>query len=335
MKTENLDFESLYNEEVKMRFLEETSDTASSLSIAFYHLRGAARTEEQLGKDLYDMNITEMEAVLYDIQSSTVFGVVNHINLYNKYIKWAIEKGLVKDYSNFTVFEGKHLFSWGKKFVANYKAPNYRREEILDIVNDFKNESDKAIVLAAFEGISGHGYSELLNLERKDLHKKDGKFYAELTETKDENINNRTIEISEGLYSALMRADAETEYVTQTGKSPYIPSDKILKKTNRGAGSNPNLDDKFILRKFTKVYKDHFENSYVTFKDIRRSGMAQMAEDLGAENRGKVTSEMLKDIAHHYGTPWITANGYTYRNTAVIRRALSAKDIHKKFNFKL
>src|SRR5690606_1173441 len=85
------------------------------------------------------------------------------------------------------------------------------REHVIDMADQLVNESDRALLLGLFEGIRGTGFSELLNLEEKDIREKDGIFQVRL------NGNERTIEISERLAQMLISAANRSEYNNKNG----------------------------------------------------------------------------------------------------------------------
>ena len=329
-----LDFEKLYNAEVKMKFLESEMITEEYMRVGYYYFLKASRTEKQLNKDMYDMTLEEMEALLYDLESPSTPGIMNNIQTYDKYCKWAIDNGLTNSLSNFTVFDGKATREWSRKFLADYKYPVYRREDILEIISGFQNEVDKAMILCLYEGISGEGYSELLNLKVTDLFEKDGKYYVKVFEERKEIMEERIVEISSLLYRTIQLADREDEYITGEKTSQYMGSDRVFKKSVRGRGRGDNeLTFAFVSRKFTNIYKDHFGDKRVSPPVLQASGKGQMAEDLARENEGKLTTDMLKKIGEQYDTVLTGSGGYKYRNTTRIRDTLKTESLRKVFNY--
>ncbi|MGB2870418.1 hypothetical protein, partial [Psychrobacillus psychrotolerans] len=292
----------------------------------FFSLRNATKTERQLNKDLYEMNIDELSVVLSGAKSSTISSVHNYIMSFSRYIDWAYRKGLAV--RNINPLSQKDHVEWGRQFVTSYMNTILTREQIIDMLQELANEIDQAVLLALFEGISGEGFSELLNLKMDDIDEEDGKYFANL---KDQNGDKRTIEISERLHKLLQLADTQTEYINknengtlpQTLYSQLYEGDRIFKKSKRGKVTEDNLlTHLFVNRKFN-MFKKVFDNHYLNARDIKKSGICHLAYTLYGE-KGKLETEDFIEIGNHYDTIWTSTKGKRYRNVTAIKKILNS-----------
>ncbi|MFS0643762.1 hypothetical protein [Siminovitchia sp. 179-K 8D1 HS] len=320
-----LKVKNLFNAEIKQKYLDTIENEGTKTTI-YFQLLNAKSTEEQLEKDLYEMNIDEIALVMYDISCSTLTSVTNHLFCYNSYITWAIKEGFTKGSSNFSVLESKDFYEWGKQFVATYKTRIFTREKVLKMTNELVNYTDRALILALFEGISGSGFSEILNLKTSDLRQDESKYFAHLY---DSDGTEREIEISKELYENLIRADEEKMYINanemstnpRSATSLYVESDRIFKKALRGRQSGENLLDRmFITRKFL-LFKKVFNNKYLTARDFLKSGMCHMAYEL-YKKHGTLGTKEYRMIGDQFNTAMTNTGGNYYRNVTVIKRTV-------------
>lgn len=325
--------EKYYNAELKEKYL-DTIENESTKYITSFPFQKAKTTEEQLNKDIYEMNIDELEYVMREQGSSSVDSAYVNTLRFEQYITWAIENGLLPNNINpITTLSDKR--EWASQFVAKYRQTVFTRDEILEMCKDLANDIDKALLLALFEGIVGSGYAELLNLRREHLNEtKEGNYTATLY---DADGSNRTINISKELYEFLVAADKQTEYFNKNGKaesersatSELEETPYIFKKTTRGRQGG-KLDLFYVNAKFTKVYKKVFDLKFIKAKNIETSGIMHMAHKLYSE-KGKLTQEELKEIADQYNTSTSSYKGNEQRRTIVIKQILKSdlfKDLY-------
>ena len=325
-----------YNQEVKERYLEQF-DNEQSKHIYQLPLKKAKEFEESLGKDIYEMNLNELTDLLYSFKPTSTNAAYHNFLRISNYIDFAIENGYAKsNISEFAVISD--TVEWNKKFVANYMNTFFTREEILEMVDDLYNAVDGAILLSLFEGLGGKGYSELINLEIKHVHRGDPAT-VRLFESADKE---RTIKISNELVEILHKANMESEYVANNGEineldgrhiSDYIESDKVFKKSKKGANAQEGLNSFFVQRKFA-FFKKVFESDYLRPKNIVHSGMMYMAHKLYQES-GKFDREEILKIAEQFDTPWVKSGSTTYRNVSIIKNIVDIPEFEKMYGYKL
>lgn len=327
--------EKLYNVEIKEKFLNEIENEQSRM-VSMYPLRKAAEKEAKLKKDLYEMNLEEIEDVMYNLACSTEMAAYNSAVRLEEYINWAVRNGYKK--SNITPFAGIEKVEWSRKFVAAYKRTSFTRKNIIEMCEALANEVDRALLLAIFEGISGEGYWELLNLRTDDIQEINGQYYVTLYD-QDIDKEPRTIPISKYLADTLYRADGEKEYISNNGKaskhapnSIYENSPYVFKKSNRGQQGG-RLDRTYISRKFD-FYKKTFNLKFMRLKSVLYSGMMHMANELH-EQYGHFDQDQIHLVGEHYNTPMIKQGDWEYRNATVIKRRLQSPDFEELYGYKI
>ena len=327
--------ESFYNAEAKIKYL-NTIQHPETRQLTSHPFANAKAEEERYEKDMYDMNIDELGEVIRSLSVSTANVAYNHTVKFEQYIDWAYENGYTP--SNLNPLSNVNKIEWSKQFVAKYKQSAFTRKQILNMSKELVNYVDQALLLALFEGISGEGFSELLNLRTKDLKEIDNKYFAELH---DKNGEFRTIEITEELFNLLHKTDKEPEYISSNGQAEtekqstnkFMESPFIFKKTTRGKQEG-KLNVFYVNRKFV-IYKELFELEYLKAKDITRSGMMNMAYELYNRD-GEFTQEHLELIGIQYD---VTMNkkedGTGVRKTGIIKDLVQSDLFENLYGFKL
>lgn len=327
--------QKFYNADIKEEYF-NTFQNKATQEITEYAFKKAKNTEELLGKDIFDMNINELGNLIKGLSASTVDSAYNYAFKFQYYIDWASKNGYRKTNINpLDIIEDKK--EWVKPFVARYKQSIFTREEILDMCEKLANYPDRAILLGLFEGISGEGYSELLNLRTKDLSEKDGKFFATLH---NKNGEIRTIQISEKLHYYLHKADEATVYYNKNGESESVRSSEsilvespyIFKKSARGKQEG-KLDLFFVNRKF-QMYKDLFGAEFLRAKEVANSGILHMVNEFYKEKHVIEESDW-NEIAEQYDAIFIEYKGKKTRNTNAIKEKANSQIFEEKYGYKV
>lgn len=313
----------LYNEEIKNKYLQEIENEDSKL-LARYTFANTYESEEVYRKDLFEMSLEELESVMYGIAPSSSNSSYNNAMRIKNYIEWASDNGLRR--TNIIPFDAVDVFNWGKKFVSSYKSRMYTREEVLEMCDDLYNYTDKALLLALFEGIRGTKHSEIVNLKMDDVVMTSERFQATLI---NEDGSERTIPISEVLFKYLRIADGDKEYFPKNGMKEagerigsmeYLESPYIFKKIKRGrAQGEIRLDNNFVTRKMI-VFKKIFDSKFLNARILMESGMMHMLNEF-REQDGEFKKEHIYKMADHYDTPVYTSGNTSLRNyTTALRR---------------
>lgn len=329
-----LQYDKLYNSELKKAFIEQYTSLDSKLTI-YWQLLKIAETEFDKNKDLFDMDFNEIFELLEGIECSSVNSAINHINTYKRYIQYCQDRGYTN--RNALAETEDPLSEIAQQVVADFKNQRYTREKLMtEMVDELTNYTDGALLLALFEGIKGKGFSELLTLRMTEENFKeleDGRFKVHLYEA--ETHKERDVIISRELYRLLDLANKQTAYRTNNKdedvETPFNESEFIFKKAKKGKqGNSQVLDRHFITRKFV-FFKKEFGNGNLTADDIVQSGMMDMAYRLYLEN-GKLGREELLQIGEQYDTLMATSDGENfYRNITHLKRLIFTESFKKMY----
>ncbi|MFJ7982318.1 hypothetical protein ACIQ1D_18830 [Lysinibacillus xylanilyticus] len=332
MKPKALDFSEIYNGESKKRFVDLYDSKDSKLTLFWQFLkvtpfekgvRGEKEEPTELDKDMCEMSHEEIEEMLVSAKCSTITSAINHINTYKRYIDFVVGKEGVNPFHHFDSYS-----ELASRVIDAKKNKRYSREDLMYMIEELNNDTDKALLLALFEGIKGKSFSELLTLKTKNLSKVGNLgSYIYIANVYDEGTKKtRPVKISEELYLLLEKADRQDSYSTnnqnETVETPFNDSEFIFKKAKKGKqGNGTVLDRHFITRKFI-FFKEFFGNEFLTADDMVQSGMMHMAYELFLMNN-KIGKNELLQIGEHYNTIMATSNGVDYyRNTTVLKRII-------------
>lgn len=311
---------TLYNKEKVIEFISDNYNTHDSQMTIFwqFHRLSEVAKKAKITKDITDMNEEEIKDILIKMKFSTVTSAINNINTYKRYIDYYNKEN--NPFYNFDSYS-----ELASEIIAKDKNPRYTRKELLDMIEELNNDTDKALLLALFEGIKGKSFSELLMLKTSNLFKEKGKYYARLFDIETKDYRPQPLEISEKLYDLFHKADTQKAYRTnnleEIIETPFNESEFIFKKAKKGRQGGVVLDRHFITRKFI-FFKDFFGNENISADDIVRSGMMHMAYELFKVS-GKIGKDELLAIGEHYNTVMATSNGKDfYRNITDIKRKI-------------
>lgn len=327
--------EKFYNAAIKEEYF-NTFQNKATQEITEYAFKKAKETEELMKKDIYEMNKDELGELIKGLSASTVDSAYNYAFKFQYYIDWASKNGH-REINRNPLAEIEDKKKWVEPFVARYKQSIFTRDEILDMCERLANYPDRAVLLGLFEGIVGEGYSELLNLRKKDIKKEYDKYYATLYNKHGEE---RTIQISEKLFYYLNKADEATVYYNKNGESDSLRSSEsilvespyIFKKSARGKQEG-KLDLFFVNRKF-QMFKDLFGAEFLRAKEVINSGILHMVNSFYVD-KGNIDEKDWNAIAEHYDAAFISYDGKSYRNTMSIKEKANSKIFEEKYGYKV
>ena len=208
---------NLYNPETKNDFIENYSkneDTRKSLQFDF---QKSSENEKQLGKDLSDFTLTEVEEVAMAIETKSEQSLRKTLNIFALYVDWCILKNIRTNEIGFNYFRvflkrNKDL----SKYVSARKAENlYLNDEEIDIaLSRLANKCDQALLLCLYEGIQGAAWHEIRMLQLTDINKdtKEVKLY-------NKDGSDRIITISDKLINLLEETDIRQTYLLKNNEN--------------------------------------------------------------------------------------------------------------------
>ena len=241
----------LYNEEFKKKYLEEEKSRNVALSMYMQHrFRQSASYEESLGKDIYDFTIREITDY-YKMLCSTSLETLMVLNSqFSIYTRYAISNNITATKENhFDEIDNEILNTCINKNLL--KARIYTRDQLYDLTKNMPNPSEKYIVYALFEGITGKKLlSDLVNLTRENF--KGNKVYLP---------SGKVLSVSNELISLMNESVDEYTYYGYTQDGGYREfkfkegDDKVIKEMYNAVKSSPTTDYRRVQNRLVVVSK--------------------------------------------------------------------------------
>lgn len=254
----------MYQNEMKEGFIKDYMRSRVVAKTSLYSLfRKVAPYEEKLGKDCSQFTKEEVLEMFKRFGAKSVYVLLNYNTILKAYCAWR------KHYHGLTNEIVYEIISTDmvKPLVAENANKTLSREEITEIEDQLYNWTDKCIVEALFEGLSGNSMRDLVGLEEsminhktKQLHLPDGRVF---------DLTNR-------LYNFLLQAFEEEEYLCY-GETlrvkKLIGKGKLYKERDNAHAMDS--DDKFFRWVYRKVqnFRKHVGIDEMTMKNISTSGM--------------------------------------------------------------
>lgn len=273
----------MYQKEMKEGFIKDYMRSRVVAKTSLYSLfRKVEPYEQNLGKDCSEFTEEEILKMYKEFSARSYHVLLNYNVILKAYCAWKKHyHGLVNDiaYENITTDMARALIPEDAKKVLT-------REEITDIEDQLYNWTDKAIVEALFEGLSGNSMRDLVGIElnmidhkTKQLHLPDGRLF---------DLTNR-------LYELLVKACREQEYMCY-GETLRVKKmfgqNKIYKERDNAYALDS--DDKFFRWIYRKVqnFRKHVGIDGLTMKNLQTAGMTFYLKH-GMENTGLGLKDFL------------------------------------------
>ena len=266
----------MYNEKMKEGFIKDYMRSRVVAQTSLYSLfKKVEPYEMELGKDCSEFTEEEIVNMYHEFCARSHYVLLNYNVILKAYCAWKkYYHGLNNSvaYESITTDMARDLISEDAKRVLS-------REEVTEIEDQLYNWTDKAIVEALFEGLSGNSMRDLVGIE---LHMIDIKA-KQLTLS-----DGRVFDLTDRLLKFLVNACKEQEYMcygeTMRVKK-MIGSNKIYKeRDNAHAADSEDKLFRWIYRKIQN-FRKHVGIDSLTMKNLQTAGMVHYLK-LGMENTG-------------------------------------------------
>ncbi|OIK13575.1 hypothetical protein BIV60_13860 [Bacillus sp. MUM 116] len=317
----------LYNEKGKMEYLKTIPE--KTRNVYKYALCRSFDTEEVVGKDLYHFTSEEIKDALINADHSTFNSIKLTFNVFEFYIDWAIKTGRVHSNIN----PARSINNDELKSYLNKKKVLFSKCEIAGMQKKMVNAQDKIILQLLFEGVNGHGHSEILNLTQSDIDWAN----CELILKDDKYGERKKVKVSEKCINLIKEAIEQTRYQNKNGSSignnpelPLIKNNYILRSATTKVQNYYRANKHIIYRRISTIAK-FFGYQYLTAKNIEKSGMIAMAVGL-YKQRNKLEAEELSMIAFQFGLKKVVVNGVEIFNISFLRDFINPDTIMDLYN---
>lgn len=289
----------LYNDKLKKEFIEYLVAQGNSLtieSVANRYFSTASVYEQSLNKDLTNFSMQEIIGLYKYVCTSSLEVLMQMNSLFNRYTYYCKDIGFIDD--NMNHFE-EVSYDTMKLCINAVKVSGsiISRKDLIRLSKGFLNASDSFLCLAIFEGLSGTGFSDLINLEIS--HFKNHKVYLD---------SGRVLDVSSELEDF-----AEESAQTYEFRSPKLTSNlyynkndnRILKDLCNTRTTNITEDRGRInlVHKLTRL-RQRTECDALTYGHLTESGRIHMIKTFmkqdKEDNPRKVMSAHRDEITTRY-----------------------------------
>lgn len=273
----------MYNSEMKEGFIKDYIRSRVVAQTSLYSLfRKTEQYEEQFKKDCCEFTEKEIIKMYKEFQSRSYHVLLNYNVILKAYCAWKkYYHGLENEiaYDLITADIARSLIPDDAKRVLS-------REEVTEIEDQLYNWTDKCIVEALFEGLSGNSMKDLVGVELNMIDHKNKQLILP---------DGRVFDLTNRLYEFLVKACKEQEYMCY-GESlrvkKMIGKDKIYKERDNAHATES--DDKFFRWIYRRIqnFRKHVGIESLTMKNLQTAGMTYYLKN-GMENTNLGLKEFL------------------------------------------
>lgn len=273
----------MYNENMKEGFIKDYMRSRVVAQTSLYSLfRKVEPYEEALNKDCSEFTESEVIQMYKEFCARSYHVLLNYNVILKAYCAWKKHyHGLVNDvaYEGITTEMARDLISDDAKRVLS-------REEVVEIEDQLYNWTDKAIIEALFEGLSGNSMRDLVGVELNMIDIQGKQLILP---------DGRVFDLTDRLLEFLVNACREREYIcygeTMRVKT-MIGTDKIYKeRDNAHAAESEDKMFRWIYRR-VQNFRKHVGIDSLTMKNLQTAGMTHYLKQ-GMESTGLGLKEFL------------------------------------------
>jgi hypothetical protein len=273
----------MYNENLKEGFIKDYMRTRVVAQTSLYSLfRKVEPYEQKLNKDCSEFTEEEILKMYKEFEARSHNVLLNYNVILKAYCAWKKHyHGLENDiaYENITTEMARDLIPEDAKRVLS-------REEVTEIEDQLYNWTDKAIIEALFEGLSGNSMRDLTGVELSMVNQKEKQLVLP---------DGRVFDLTDRLCDMLVKACNEYEYVCygDTLKVKKLFGGKGVYKERDNAHA-ADSDDKFFRWVYRRIMscRKFLGIDGLTMKNLQTAGMVHYLK-LGLTNTGLGLKEFL------------------------------------------
>ena len=284
----------MYQSEIKESFIKDYMRSRVVAQTSLYSLfRKTEKYEENLDKDCCQFTPDEVLEMYKDFKAKSVFVLLNYNVILKAYCAWQ------KYYNG---LETENVYEGITRRMLDSLIPEMKvlsRDDVTDIETQLYNWTDKAIIEALFEGLSGNSMRDLVSVDENMVDHENKRLVFP---------DGRVFDLTDRLYSLLMAAFGETEYACYG----YTMRIKKLIGTGRLYKERDNAhamdsDDKYFRWVYRKVQnaRRHVGIDSLTMKNLATAGLIYYLrkgmDQTGLELKPFLRTEMGEKLLDKYG----------------------------------
>jgi integrase len=264
----------LFEPEVKQEFLEDMMASGAiteETSKNYERILGiTAEFEEALDRDLNTFTLKELETILFSFKANNRNTVETYARIISSYLNWSVKEGLA-DTNPLADLKPNDFIKYLTHGESYFTDKQIRRWE-----NRMENYQDAVIVRLLFLGVGGKQMSEIRNLKKGDVDRKNKQI--RLVNTLKAGDSGQPIKFTERLF----RIDEHTLNLLEGAINQ-----KTYTKRNGQMEYNPHV----------RPYTDLVDNDYVIRSSITKT------DNLNAPVDKSVVYRRIQTLAEVMGIP--------------------------------
>lgn len=314
MQVTNETNNSLFNTNDKREFIEDmirSKAITEETSKSYLRIFGLTSTyEEILEKDLNMFSIDELEKILFGFKANNRNTIESYARIISSYLNWSVQQGIINanplaelkpdDFSNYLTNE--------ETYITERQLRRYE--------DRCENYQDGVILRLLFIGVGGKQMSEIRNLKRTDIDRKNKRIRLVNTLQSDKHGNpikftERWIDVDDehvfDLIDGAIRVKtylkrngevAEGNESRSIGKLELVDNEYVVRSSVTKTENFDNPVDKFVIYRRIQTLSEVFGIEELTSKLIQRSGMIKLGKDL--MKNGDLSLNDMKIVADRF-----------------------------------
>ena len=252
----------MYQSEIKESFIKDYMKSRVVAKTSLYSLfRKTEKYEENLNKDCCQFTPDEVLEMYKDFKARSVFVLLNYNVILKAYCAWQKyynDMEIEKVYDNIT----RQML---EPLIPEMKVLS--RDDVTDIEDQLYNWTDKAIIEALFEGLSGNSMRDLVSVDEDMVDHKNKRLIFP---------DGRVFDLTDRLYALLMESFRETEYLCYGSTmriKKLIGTGRLYKERDNAHAMES--DDKYFRWVYRKVQnaRRHVGINSLTMKNLATAGL--------------------------------------------------------------
>ncbi|MVP00811.1 hypothetical protein [Paenibacillus lutrae] len=309
--------DGFFNEYQKVRYL-NTLPTKSR-GQAERILSRAKALEIQFQTDLYNFNLDQVEKLFHYMNPSTLTSSKSNFYVVQNYIRWAIKQDLRVGSNgspqNINPLDLLNTSLYHKNFIDQTKQVLFTKEEVYSMIDRCMNAQDAFPVIGLFEGISGNGYDELLNLNKESLLKDNGLLLHDGGDERFIKVSDKCMGIiNEALNQQIYyKKNGNLKETMKSSAEAELESNDYVLKNVKTRSKTSGKADKFLIQRRIASVKEYNQLKVLNPTMIKNSGMLYMAKGF-YDRHGELKKEHYDEISDRFGFKQTLNNGKLYYN---------------------
>ena len=254
----------MYQNENKESFIRDYMKSRVIAETSLYSLfRKTQDYEENLNKDCSEFTIVEALEMYENFKAKSVYVLLNYNVILKAYCAWCkYYNGLKTEIAYDSI--SKNML---EPLISEDAIKVLSREDVIDIEDQLLNWTDKAIVEALFEGLSGNSMRDLISINTEMIDHKTKQLIFE---------DGRVFDLTDRLYNLLIKSFNEVEYIcygsTMRVKKLVGIGRLYKERDNAHALESDDRNFRWIYRKIQNIRR-HVGMDNVTMKNLAVSGL--------------------------------------------------------------